>query len=193
MKNSMGFTFFERDVRSSSTAYQSIFSKQDILRELATGKLPFDTRVSNPNVQKSKTEYSSTETKSKKDKIDETKDEKAMIIESKIEKTKIEKAKIEKAKIEKTKIDETKDEKAKIEETKGKEPTAVKDQVEKTKIDKTKIESKIEKETVHETIPIVTIESKTTGCTYKMMRGERKGESCNKPCSKDSMFCKIHK
>ena len=162
----MGFSFGERDVKTGGDAHQSILSKQDILYELATGKLPFDTRVSKPKVQKPKIQDNSPE-------------------EAKVEEAKVEEAKVEEAKVEETKIEEAKVEETKIEEAK----------VEEAKVEKVTVEKvTVEKEKPQEAIPISIIESNTpTGCVYKMMRGERKGESCNKPCSKDSAFCKTHK
>jgi hypothetical protein len=207
MKNSMGFSFGERDVKSGSTAYQSILSKQDLLHDIATGKLPFDTRVPITKVQKTKTRVNS---KSKETKAEEAKLEEAKVEEAKVEETKVEETKVEKIKVEQAKVEQAKVEQAKAEEIKVKQAKVEKAKVEKAKVEKAKAEeikvkqakvekakelidaSHSEKETHQTTITI--IESNApTGCIYKMMRGERKGESCNKPCSKDSTFCKTHK
>ncbi len=214
MKNSMAFSFYERDVKSGSTAHQSILSKQDILHELATGKLPFDTRVPKTNASEAKVEETKPkeETKLKKSKAKESKSEESKAEESKAEESKAEETKENETKAEETKEKETKEKETKEKETKEKETKEKETKEKETKEKETKEKETKEKETkakkskaketkaeaLNQTAPTAApttiFESNTpTGCIYKMMRGERKGESCNKPCSKDSTFCKTHK
>ena len=154
MKNSIGFEYNERDVKADSVAYTSILSKQEKLCKLATGKLPFNTKVSNKS----------------RPKVNQVK----------------EKQEVNQVK-EKQKVKQVK-EKQEVKQVKEKQ------EVKQVKEEPVKKEP-VKEEPVKEQVDTITIiETKTpTGCTYKMMRGERRRESCNKPCSKDSSFCKTHK
>ncbi len=166
MKNGIGFAYNERDVKADSVAYKSILSKQEKLCKLATGKLPFNTKVS----KKSK-----------------PKEKKVVDKPVKAEPEKEEAVKEEPVKEEPVKEEPVKEQPVKKEPVK--EEPVKKEPVKKKPVK----EEPVKKEPVKEKVDSI-IETKTpTGCTYKMMRGERRGESCNKPCSKDSAFCKTHK
>ncbi len=186
MKNGIGFAYNERDVKADSVAYKSILSKQEKLCKLATGKLPFNTKVSNKSKPKVKPVK---EEPVKEEPVKEEPVKKEPVKKEPVKKEPVKKEPVKEELVKEEPVKEEPLKKEPVKEEPVKEEPVKEEPVKKEPVK----EEPVKEEPVKEKVDSI-IETKTpTGCTYKMMRGERRGESCNKPCSKDSAFCKTHK